>query len=439
MLPLTYRPVVDRFPIPISLDPPSAALFVAALIAAAALTTRRPVYGLAVLILCTPVAFAHEALGTTITLPKAVLLGVLLGLSTYRGCAKSLRKSPAPLLIGALATLCVVTALTLLDAADRGPVIRETLKIVEYTAVFVAAFLCYSLDGEDAPLIVAAAIASIAVAISALAQEVVGAPSGLYIGQAIVPRIAGLLEGPNQLSGYCEIAVATLGAWALARPTALIGLALGVTVCADVLTFSRAGWVGLAIVGALLALLGGKRTWYALRPAMLGLVAGLAGAGWWAIYAHTAALLRASLEPSLYAGGVGNRSELWHAAWRMWLARPLLGVGAGNFELALPLYGVFGVRTHANSWYLQSLAEGGILLFGATIALLVAVIAGLTQLRPLERLRSSSPWVVGAFGATLALAVHQVVDYLVFYPKVGSGWWLLLGIAAAALVRTGSP
>ena len=435
MLPLTYRPVVDRFAMPVPLDPLSAAFFVAALVAAAALTARRPVYGLAALVLTTPVAFAHDALGTTITLPKAVLLGVLLGLSTYRGCVKSLRNPPAPLLIGALSLLCAVTALTLLDASDRGPVIRETLKIVEYAGFFVAAFLCYTLDRDDAPLVGAVAVAATAVALSALVQEIVGAPSGLYMGQAIVPRIAGLLEGPNQLSGYCEIAVATLGAWALVRPSALIGLALGLTVCADILTFSRAGWMGLAVIVALLALRDGRQTWHALRPALFGLIAGLAGAAWWAVYAHTPGVLRASLEPSLYAGGVGNRSELWRAAWQMWLTRPLLGVGAGNFEFALPAYGVFGVRTHANSWYLQSLAEGGLLLFGATIALLVAVIASLTGSRPLLRLRFSSPWVVAALAATLALALHQIVDYLVFYPKVGSAWWLLLGVAAATLAR----
>ena len=432
---LAYHPVVDRFAIPAPLDPPSAAFFVAALVAAAALTARRPVYGLAALALALPIAFAHDAFGTTITLPKAVLLGVLVGLSTYAGCAQSLRRGPAPLLLGALAVLCIVTLLTLFDAANRGAVIRETLKVVEYAALFAVAFVCYTLDAEDAPLIGAIAIAAIGVSLSALAQEVAGAPSGLYIGPAIVPRIAGLLEGPNQLAGYCEIALATLGAWALVRRSTLLAVALGLTVCTAVLTFSRAGWIGLAVVAALLAFVGGKRAWHELRPAMLGLVAGVAGAGGWAIYAHTPGVLRASLEASRYAGGVGNRSELWHAAWRMWLAHPILGVGAGNFERTLPAYGVFGVRTHANSWYLQSLAEGGIALFVATIALLVAVIAGLAGVHPLQRLRAASPWVVAGVGATLALAVHQTVDYLVFYPKVGGAWWLLLGIAAAAFAR----
>jgi O-antigen ligase len=400
-------------------------------------TARRPAYGLGALVLATPVAFAHEALGTTITLPKAVLLGVLVGLSTYGGAVRSLRKPPAPLLLGALGLYFVATALTLLDAAHRAIAIREALKVVEYGAVFVAAFLCYALDKEDAPVRSAVAVAAVAVAISALAQELVGAPSGLYIGAAIVPRIAGLLEGPNQLSGYCEIAAATLGAWALVRRSALVDAALGLAVCADVLTFSRAGLVGMGIVAALLVLVGGKRAWPALRPAALGLAAGLAGSAWWAIYAHSPGVLRASLEPSLYAGGVGNRSELWQAAWRMWLDRPLLGVGAGNFELSLPAYGVFGVRTHANSWYLQSLAEGGILLFAATLALVAAVVAGFARELAVRRWRLASPWILAAFGASVALALHQTVDYLVFYPKVGGAWWLLIGIAAAAAAHDG--
>ncbi|MBV8594065.1 MAG: O-antigen ligase family protein [Caulobacteraceae bacterium] len=430
---LTYRPVVDRFTVLPALDPPSAAIFATVFVVAALLTLRRPAYGLALLILATPVDFSHVLAGTTVTLSKAVLLGVLLGLSTFAGSADLLRRRPARLLLGALGALLVATLLTGIDAAHRGIVAREALKVVEYIGVFVAAFLCRALDGDDRALITATSIGALVVSFSALAQEIVGAPSGLYIGAAIIPRIAGLLEGPNQLCGYCEVAAATLGAWALVRRSLLIDAALALVICTAILTFSRAGWLALALIGAILVAWAGKGALRGLRPAFAGLAAGLAGAAGWAIYAHTPGVLRASLTPSLYAGGVGNRSELWRAAWAMWRAHPWLGVGAGNFEYELPAYGVAGVRTHANSLYLQALAEGGIALFLATLAVLVAVAASLLWGQGLRRLRAASPWVIAALAATLALAVHQVVDYLVFYPKVGGAWWLLVGIAAAAL------
>lgn len=429
---MTYRPVVDHIAVSTPIDPFSAIIFVAAFVAAAMLTARRPAYGLGALLVTTPIDFSHDLLATTVTLPKCVLLGVLLGLTTYPRAIAALRRPPAPLLLGALAFYIFATALTLLVAVHLGPAVRETLKWIEYAALFGTAYCCYALDRGDQVLVRAAAIAATVVSLSALAQEFAGAPSGLYIGSAIVPRIAGLLEGPNQLSGYGAIAVATLGAWALVRRSALLGFALGLTVCADILTFSRAGIVSLGIVIGVLALWGGRRAWPALKPALLGAIAGALGTIWWAIYAHTPGVLRVSLAPSAYAGGVGNRDELWRAAWRMWRDRPLLGVGAGNYELVLPQYGVYGVRTHANSWYLQSLAEGGLVLFAATLALVAATIRAFVQRPFVQRLRAQSPWVAAALAASVALACHQLVDNLVFFPKVGGAWWLLLGIGAAA-------
>ncbi|HEX3368951.1 MAG TPA: O-antigen ligase family protein [Candidatus Cybelea sp.] len=429
---MTYRPVIDHVAVPIYLDPFTAVLFAAAFIAAAAVTLRRPAYGLGALLIATPFDFSRDVFATTISLPKCVLLGVLLGLTAYPAVWRELRRAPAAAIFGALLLCLTATALSAAGAAHLGPVLRETLKWLQYAVLFAAAFYCYRLDGDDGTLLTCAALATIAVCLSALAQELAGAPSGLYIGSAIVPRIAGVLEGPNQLSAYCTIAAALLGAWAVVRPAAITALALGLLTCTDLLTFSRAGIVSLAIVFALVVLWGGRRAWRALRPALFGALAGAAGCAWWAIYAHTPGVLRISLAPSAYAGGVGNRGELWRAAWRMFLERPLLGVGAGNFELDLPEFGVYGVRTHANSWYLQSLAEGGIVLFGATLALIAAAIGAFARRPLIASLRAQPPWVLAAFAASLALALHQIVDDFVFYPKVGAPWFLLLGVAAAA-------
>jgi O-antigen ligase len=130
---------------------------------------------------------------------------------------------------------------------------------------------------------------------------------------------------------------------------------------------------------------------------------------------------------SNYAGGVGTRPELWRAAIALWKRYPLFGVGAGNFELDLAQAGVYGVRTHANSLYLQALAEGGIPLIVATLWLVYVSIDTFVR----ERLES--PFVAAALAGSIALALHQGVDLLTFYPKVGGEWWIVMALGAADL------
>jgi O-antigen ligase len=427
---LPYHAVVDRFASPEFLDPVSAVAFAAVFLATAFVTARRASYGVAALVATMPFALARDAFGTTVTLPKAALLGVLAGLTTYGFASFRTMSRPARAIVIALAVYLVIVALSLTGALHPAASVRETLKVAQYLLTFLAAYWCCTIDGDDRPIVVAVAATAIVVAITALAQEAIGAPSGLFVGRIIVPRIAGVLEGPNQLAGYLQIAVAALAAWSVRRRSAVVSVAFALAACAGVLTLSRAGLFGLAIVIVVVGLAYGRTAWRAFRPAYAGAIAGAAVVCGWAVYAHTANVLRVSLEESAYAGGVGDRHALWQAALRMWRAHPLLGVGAGNYELELDAYGAPGIRTHANSWFLQSLAEGGLALFAATIALLATILWSFGR-----RLRSGSPWVVAAFAASVALTLHQIADYLVFYPKVGGAWWLLLGVAAAAAVR----
>jgi O-antigen ligase len=423
-----YRPVVDRFFTHIPLDPATAAIFATVFIATALLTARRTTYGLVLLIVVQPFALYRDVFATTLTLPKAVLLGVVVGLTAYAGITQRLRDTPARFILFALLAYLVAMAVSFVHASYPGATLREVLKVGEYAVLFSAAYLCYRLERRDGVLVTTAAAVTIVVALTALAQEVIGAPSGLCIGKSIIPRIAGVLEGPNQLAAYLEIAIATLGPWAMARRSPLLAMALGLAAGTDVLTFSRAGLVAVAIVAIVWIAYDRRSARNALVPIGIGALAGLGVAGAWEAYAHTSALARLSFSPSRCAGSVGSRPELYRAAFAMWLRHPLFGVGAGNFELELYEVGVPGVRTHANSWYLQSLAEGGLVLFVAALGIAATLLVSFGR-----RLRGSSPWVLGAFTATLALVLHQIVDYLIFYPKVAGPWWILAGIAAAAL------
>jgi O-antigen ligase len=418
-------PVVDAFPVPIPIDPLAAMIFTAFFAACALLTARRPAIGLALLFAVQPFALSREIFSTAITLPKVALLGVIVGLTAFRGSSFFPRTGPWRVVLAAAVALVALTAVSALPAQHRIATLTETLKYAEYAVLLATAFVAFRLDPDDVVLLGAAGLSASAVAAGAIVQIFVGSPSGLHVGATVVPRIAGALEGPNQLAAYFESAVAILGSWIVARPSRWNALALAVCTFATVLTISRAGIAALAIVAAVLLAFRGRAALAAIGPMIAGGVAGAAAA---VGMAHSLAIFRFTLDGTDYAGGVGTRDELWRAAWTLWRRHPLFGVGAGNFELELGDAGLPGVRTHANNWYLQALVEGGPLLAAATIGFVASVCITFWK-----SARAGSPWVLAALAASLALALHQIVDYVFFYPKVAGPWFLLVGIALATL------
>ncbi len=114
----------------------------------------------------------------------------------------------------------------------------------------------------------------------------------------------------------------------------------------------------------------------------------------------------------------------------MWQRSPLIGIGAGNYELELGLVGYPDVHTHANSLYLQSLAETGILGLAAVLFLIWESIV------PFVQRYSRRALVIGVGAANIAFALHQIFDYMWFYPKVGGMWCLLFGIAIVELLAS---
>ena len=125
---------------------------------------------------------------------------------------------------------------------------------------------------------------------------------------------------------------------------------------------------------------------------------------------------------------LGTRAILWAAAIDLWRTSPLIGIGAGNFEFDLGLVGHPEVHTHANSLYLQALSETGLAGLAATLYLIWSVIA------TFARSFSRRPLLIGVFAANIALALHQIFDYLWFFPKVGVFWAILLAIGVVEVL-----
>ena len=420
-----YHAIVDRASVIPPLDPVWLIVFTTVFAVSALLTLRRPVFGAAILVAIPPFAFQHAFLGTSIDTSKCALLGVVAGLLGARGVRAALARPPVRTILTAFIAIVLAIALSTLPALYRTEVAREVLKWLQYGAYFGAAAAAYALDPQ-ARFVRTALFASVFVTVaSACADLVTGAHSGMWLGNFAVPRIAGLLEGPNQFGGYLEAVIAAVAAWHLARPGRVSGALLACTGFALALTFSRAATACCALAVAIIALTNRKQS-ARLLPLLAGFLLGACNDALWSLGKGVPARSMLERTSDLKAtGGIGSRGELWRAALFFFRTHPVFGIGAGNFEFELPRAGVYGVRTHANSWYLQSLAEGGIVLFGATLAWIVVV------LRALARNVTATPWRLAAFAASIALVTHQLADYLVLYPKVAETWIALIGLGVA--------
>ena len=423
---MTFDPwtVTLRHEMHVRADVPSALVYAACAVIVMLLTRRRPALGVAALLVLAPFDLARYVGPTTITTLKAGLLGMLCALAFSRPDLAAFRTFPVRAMVTAFGATLLAIALSATHAEHVGAVVREAFKQGEYLLLFLGAVAAFATDPDDRPFWRMLEAAVVLVSCSALAEYVLGAHSGLFVHGGSVPRIAGALEGPNQLAGYLDVAIPVLVARALVHRDRLLIAVIALAAITDLLTISRSGIVGVAF-GVIVVLL-------VLRP-FRGVALRFAAAFALVVGLGIVVAVRAgvpagyfSLDQAPQPGDhLANRSQLWHAAVVLWRSSPVVGVGAGNYELDLPEAGLNGVRTHANSIYLQSLAEEGLVGFAATLALFAVTIV------TLARSGVRRPLVVGALGATAALASHQVFDDLFFFPKVASAYWLVVGVAVA--------
>jgi hypothetical protein len=417
----------------------STAGFAFIILAAGYLGWRRSVWVMLAIAVTVPFAGYRDIAQTTLTVPKCVTFGSAFGL-LLSGINPWPRSLAARRLIVIGGVLLVSIALSAVSAPSEWLVAREFFKQAEYVVVLWCAVACLeNIPGSQRTMITGVGLATAIVGSFALIQALAGgAPSAVLVNGHVVPRVAGTLEGPNQLAGFLEAAlpalwVAMLGEFGW---PGLSAYAIASGTSALVLSQSRAGVVMAAIAYGVLWRLWRAAAKAAAPWAAIGLAFGAALLYvWFVFFAHAGwgdVERYFLLDVTPLPGGVGTRAQLWPAALALFARHPVLGVGAGNFPLLLPTVGVTGVATGASSLWLQTLAEQGIVGVAALAAF--AWIA----LRETFRLRAQSPLALAAFLASFSLLAHQVVDDLFFYPKVAALFWLVLGAGAAGVAPTTS-
>ncbi len=136
-----------------------------------------------------------------------------------------------------------------------------------------------------------------------------------------------------------------------------------------------------------------------------------------------------------------ERRAHWQAALGMFEDSPWLGVGFGNYAAAYPKYALpkwDDPLGHAHNYYLNVLAEAGVLGFVTYIVLWVGLFWHVGR-----RAVGTQGWklgvIAGAFGALVALSIHNFFDNLfvhAMYIQVGLMLGLVEGLQPDRLFTT---
>jgi hypothetical protein len=156
-----------------------------------------------------------------------------------------------------------------------------------------------------------------------------------YVGSAGSSRAAGLTGDPNQFASYealalaPALALAATGRWR--RWRFLLYLSIPISVLAIVESFSRGGFLTLAVV-VLTSLFVSWRVFFRSR-AQKALYAGLLLAVGVVVVLVGSTAYQQRLGTILSGSDRGSgRTDLWSAAWRGYTMHPYTGLGAGGFE-----------------------------------------------------------------------------------------------------------
>ncbi len=114
---------------------------------------------------------------------------------------------------------------------------------------------------------------------------------------------------------------------------------------------------------------------------------------------------------------VSNRLLWWQGAVKMFVTRPLTGIGLGNFARYYSQFKTQGLNSlYAHNYYLQLLAENGIFSFLGFLGILMIYFLW----------QREKNWGI-SMGMT-ALLIHNFIDYNLSIPGVALTFWILLGL-----------
>jgi O-antigen ligase len=263
-------------------------------------------------------------------------------------------------------------------------------------------------------------------------------------------RASGTYISPNNFAGFLEMLLPLAMAYVLAgRVKPVVRVLLGYSALAImaglVVTFSRGGWVSVAVaVTALLGILVFHRNHR--LPAMLVLIVLIGGSVFFVenyLSKTTTYIQRVEKGRAISEFGFDTRHDLWTTAAEMWRDHFWWGVGPAHFDYRFPEYRPESVQMRpdrAHNDYLNLLADwgttGGIIILSGMAVFGVGLIKTWRHVRRSENdfgngMSNRYAFFIGTSTGLLALALHSIVDFNLHIPANA-----ILGVTLLSLLSS---
>jgi O-antigen ligase len=275
----------------------------------------------------------------------------------------------------------------------------------------------------------------------------VGVPNGVVVLAAIRDHSYHVTDTPPVIFYQTQNAVALFMEPLIAAAAAVLLyvrdprirlfslLALCVLLPVEVLTFSRGGYLAVAVVAVALAVSHRRRLWLSL---------GLVAAG--LLFSRLPLVAnRIVLEThNVYGNTVFFRFEIWSATVKLLRQRPLAGAGLSGFqERIAPFWNAIHPLpsqrfNDPHNIVLNFWVETGLLgLLAFTWIFLALLAAGWRGWRKGDR--DWRPLSLGVILALVAIVVHGLVDVPYFKNDLSLEFWVLLALGYAATLNLPAP
>jgi len=262
-------------------------------------------------------------------------------------------------------------------------------------------------------------------------QVVMQNPSWLVlIGDQTLLRAIGLFPDPHMLAFYLGLVSPFVLTMAVLSPRWRVWLTIAFCFLVVVLflTFSRGGYLGLLVSFLVAGFLG----WRFFSRETRIFVSGLFLAATVLIFLTGPAVVERFFSVfNLAEGSNVGRLEIWRTSWEQIKSHPILGVGLGNYPLALNFNEPYRSAVTSHNLYLDILAETG--LFG--LLAWVWFLGGILKEWLVKIKKADNIWRfvgLGVWGAIIYFSVHSFFETAIFNPTVLSFLMIISGLAMAA-------